>query len=225
MKPNGRTIYKVLMRGRGSVFWGLRAFVKVRLPASVIPVPCPPLDYTKDWGTEISGGLWEKDLGDGVSQIVYISHVTSGGDPREYGEDNGATIHFLHEEKHLYWNESLFQWWEGTLRRVNGTTPEETLQLPAEAVAAHKALHEWHRMYLDGLEDPSVARGPVLDAFMEATGCAKTHYTGFSGDGQFLYLTYSVKPMYKRRARQFCADLKRAFRVAAENGVKAKLMR
>jgi hypothetical protein len=83
MRPNGRTLYKTLMKGRRSVFWGRRAFLTIRLPASVFLVPRSPIDYCKDWGMALAGGMWKKDLGDGVTEFRYIAQeVGRGGDLR-----------------------------------------------------------------------------------------------------------------------------------------------
>lgn len=226
MRPNGRTLYKVLMKGRQSVFWGRRAFLTVRLPASVIPVPRPPIDYCKDWGEDL-GNIWVKDLGDGVEEVRHLGEISSGGDPRVDRDEDAAEIHFLTEEKEGVY--TLFSWWEGTLtvvRPAESDTEEptrETSDLSVEAITAHKALRDWNAMYMDGTV--GAERGVVLDAFLAASNAAKTHYTAMSEDGQLLYITYSVKWFYKSRARRFCADLKRAFRAAAENNVNAKLIR
>ena len=63
MRPNARTIKKVLMKGRNVVFWGSRAFLTVRFPASVAPPRPnpPPVPQGTGW-RELFGGHWIREL-------------------------------------------------------------------------------------------------------------------------------------------------------------------
>lgn len=205
MRPNGRTIYKVLMKGRVLSFWGWRALVTVRLPVSIFTVPRPSMDYCKEWGAEAFGG-WELVRPDGH---VEYREITRAYSPSPVAP--GWTVR-----------------WEGicrvlALKSDPGMFPSVVDQypIPDEAIEAHKAVDAWKDRYITGAVDAE--RGPVLDAFLQASGYAKTHYVDI--DGEWAYFTYSVKPFYKDRARAFCADLKRAFRVAHEHGVDARLQR
>lgn len=225
MRPNGRTLYKVLMKGRGIVFWGRRAFLTVRIPACVLPVPRPPIDYCKGWGVEIMDGMWEKHRGDGAVEHRSISRLSSGDDPRTFANKEPAIIHHLTSEIVGGW--TIYRWWEGTLRIVhNEGTDEEVVErsnLPAEDITAHQTVCEWRERYMDGTRE--AVRGIVLDAFLNATQRAKTHYAHLSEDGRFITFTYSVKWFYHGRTRRFCSDLARAFRIATNNGIDVKLMR
>lgn len=226
MTPNGRTLHKVLMKGRQRVIWGSRAFLTVRLPATVLPIPRPSIDYCREWGEELGDGLWEKDLGDGTKEIRRIVRWTGGTLPESDSDEPTATVHFLVEEKSEWSDYTTFSWWEGT-RHVVRDAPDdryekiEDKELSVEDIAAHRALHQWHAACFGY----GAKNGTVLDAFLFAAGFAKTHYTAFSPDDRYLYLTFSVKWYQHRGARRFCAELKRAFRYAAEKNIDAKLCR
>lgn len=214
MRPNGRTIYKVLMKGRATVFWGRRAYITVRLPTSVFPVPRPSVNYCKDWGEQIFSGTWSTRVSPEVMEYRDICRSSSYTPP----ESAKTGIHFLEV------NDSYYSWWEGTLTRVHGTKGASDWlveTLPESVIAQHRAVDDWDERYLTG--NTEAERGPVLDAFLTAANWAKTHYTALTPE--FLYITYSVKWFYHNRAHRFCGDLKRAFRVATAYGVDARLIR
>lgn len=223
MRPNGRTLYKVLMKGRRNSFWGRRAFLTVRLPLSILPVPCPSKDYAKGWGEEVADGHWRTESEDGGVCIHNISEVSSTSNPKDlFSEEELEQIHYI-TSRNEYGYES-FSWWEGEKSILDGSGQiVETEPLPIEAIDAHRAWVFWANSYLHGEND--VERGPALEAFLQASHRAKTHYASFSEDGKYLYFTYSVKPFLRERTKRFCSDLKRAFEVAHAHGIDAKLSR
>lgn len=217
MRPNARTIRKVLLRNCAHVIWGRRAFITVRLPLSVIP-PIPSLDYAASWG-DPSGfeGSWETPGPDETRLITRISSLTSMRAPE--GNNN---VHFLETEEHG--EHKCYIWWEGARYRMSQNyklIPDSEELLPESVVGAHRDYVRWCSKYLHGTDGPT--GNPVMDAFLAASNHAKTHYANINGS--FLYLTYSVKPMYPDRPRRFACDLKRAFRIATKHGVDARLLR
>ena len=274
MRPNARTIKKVLMKGRAVVFWGSRAYLTVRLPASVAPprpnrAPRPPKDqvgweesFRGHWTREIpvsdipleereEMGLVRTD-GSPVedTDILWESWVISklycSTDPRddyEEGEEHGI------EDRHVLLEgepelvelkdgtTQKFQsctYWEGLLRHNVRKAGEEfdrehidEYTLPPEEIDAYIALETWEDKYMVGcqLEEGGEPVSEVLEEFLQAGWYAKTHYYSVSKDERYIYLTYSVMWFYPDRKFGFSSALARAFRVAHDQGIDAKLVR
>lgn len=202
--PNGRTIYKILMKRASETFWGDRAFVTVRLPISLVSVPCPPNDYCKDWGDPTYSG-WKKYVGDGIIERRSVYKES------QYSFDDDA--------------DPNCNCWCGEISiedRKNGGY--FTALMPDEDILSHVALAEWQEKYLNGIGDRDDLH-PVHKAFLDCRRFAATHYPRLSEDKRYMYFTYSVKHRYHNRKMRFCADLKRAFRLSKKHGINAKLMR
>ena len=205
---NGRTIKKRLMKGRLRTFWGKRAFVTVRLPATLVP-PEPPKSGPP--GAHEKGSGWEE--------------LAGGTWVRETTQPDGSVLHEVWDIGHIYGGGE--DWWEGITRTQTvppggslNTEAWVTEDLPDEEIEKHVAYEEWRAKWLIGMEGSTGQ--PVLDAFHLAANAAKTTYPEI-GNG-FIYITYSVKWFYPWTKHRFCADLHRAFDVARKAGVPARLL-
>ena len=214
MRPNGRTLRKILMKNRGLPLWGPRAYIRIRLPVSVFPVPPPSLEYSQDWGREVFRGFWKKPLGDGTFETRYI-YCTSSSEPPSTEQ---GSFHFLEAL-----GATRYRWWEGRFSVRPKEGPRTHFDLPVGEIEAHRAWSNWKDTYLHGLFLKD--RGPVLQAFLEAGDFARNHDADLSKDGRYLYVTYSAKWLRVESFQRFIADLKRAFRVADKHGVDARVLR
>jgi len=229
------------MRNRHNVFWGRRAFVTARLPATVLPEPEPPkpgpldlLDSGSGWEEGFSYNWFRKvPQGDGtvIHEVYDVSKAYTNHDPRKNSDAGPDEDHAEIIERHLireYEDRDWFIWWRGVRRWTvlpDGVEPDgdsvwQEEPLPEEDVDRAMAWDRWRDKYLVGLVGGT--GNPVLDAFHDAAYAAKTTYPYVRGE--YVYITYSVKWFYPRRKARFCADLHRAFRVARRHGVKAKLL-
>jgi len=246
MRPNARTIRKILMRNRLQVLWGRRAFLKIRLPMDLVPEPMPDISFAEGWGPQGFSGHWSEELEDGTLRVRTIQKVY-GGDPRPVDEEDAETeeedsedpteagpVRFnpppLFVEQSPY-NEDSFTWWEGFEGIFNPATLDSPFisqnTLDPEFVEKWKAYQEWYDKYAHGDFDQKGAKeSPVLLAFTSmAARYTKTHYVDFSADQKWMYITYAVKWFYPQTKLRFAADLKKAFRIADSAGVEAKLLR
>lgn len=186
---------------------------------SAIPEPRPSMPYDKELG-EPWGGMWKRELGSGLTQLTVISRLSSSSDPRLFDptEERYRTPHCVIPSPY-----HGFEWYEGS--RVTRSNEVETFRrdLTAEEMEPHVLRAEWSRLFLTYHEDGS-HQGPVLDAFLLATNWAKTHYTEISKDGRFVYITYSSK-LHRSRCLRVSAAVSRAFHVAHEHGIDARIIR
>lgn len=203
---NGRTIHKILMKSRTQSLWGRRAYIRVRLPLSAVPVSAPSRDYCADWGVEDGVGYWSKTV-DGVQEVRDIAKW-SGRKDLVPADARVVTVYPAYST-----------WLEGTVWRGGEIVGE----IDPVAVLAHRDWMAWHDNYLLGMG--TVNRGPVLEAFIRAARYAKTHYVVIDGDGS--YITYSVKwgKHLNVNTRRFSADLRRALNVAKAHNVPVKVTR
>lgn len=213
--PNGRTIYKVMIKNRARVFWGARAFVVVRLPRSLLPDPPPQLERP-EWGERDALGSWVRTRPDGATEIRSISCLMSSRAP-----EDALFVQVKDDDPEDGWVE----WWEGRSDVFQGELKPENMRpgepIAAEDVATERNYREWCRQFVDWQGEADLH--PVIEAFAEAGGWAQTHYGRLTD--RHLYVLYSVKACYPDRMRKVAAGLKRAFRVARAHGVDAKLMR
>ena len=221
MRPNGRTIRKVLMKSRRLHLWGPRSYIQVRLPMSVFPVPPPSQEYSRKWGLESFNGFWKRELDNGTIEYRHISKVSSSAPPTA---DDGR-FHFLEEVNEP--GGSRYVWWEGKFAVYSKGEKLTRTDLPIEDIAAHRAWSIWKEAHLYGFFPES--RGPVMRGFLETADFATTHFGTISDQTdlsrRYAYLTYTVKWYERETFQQFIASLKRTFRVADKHGVDARLMR
>ncbi len=223
MRPNGRTLYKVLHKSRRKGDWGGRFSIAVRLPASLYAECAPPMNYAENWGDHLFFGQWSKKLGDGLEEFRDISCIYSPLDPGEVDlSDRWGTPHLVEK---VDGQDPHWSFWTGTCktyRNVDDPLTRETLStvdLPIEDIIAHKEMLEFRSRYFSG----GRGRHPVLSNFQALND--GIHQPFFSGDGKWIFLTYFDIHSSIEGRRKLCAELKRAFRIAHENGVDARLMR
>jgi hypothetical protein len=204
---NGKTAKKLLMRSRV----GRRAYLTVRLPASLVPHP-EPLEF--EGMRPVYAGGWEKPDG---SEAVDISHV--------YGRAESAPQDALFIEPE--WSEEFagervetVSWWEGRrLRRITAEAEDGYDSSPLEPglIARHRDFALWRESLT------KYGTHPVLDWFVAASEWAKDCDAQLRGED--LLLTYSVKWCYPRRKLGFSAALARAVREAKRAGVPVRVVR
>ena len=227
MRPNGRTLYKVLHKSRRKGGWGGRFSIMVRLPASLYAECVPPMNYAENWGDKLFLGQWSKKLENGLEEFRHISCIYSPLDPGEVDlSGQWGTLHFVEKVSLAVGDEGVPHWsfWTGTCktyRNLGDPLTRETLStvdLPIEDIIAHKEMIEFRSHYF------SEGRGshPVLSNFQALND--GIHQLFFSGNGKWLFLTYFDIHSSIEGRRKLCAGLKRAFRIAHENGVDARLI-
>jgi hypothetical protein len=215
---NARSIHKRLMRGHTRTFFGRRAFITVRIPREVFP-PVPKFDPPGK--PMMWGAAWR--LPDG--RILAIHDTSAGREPKP---EEGKHFYFLRREGEHYW-----QWFEATVHTpaarhtpASPALPPEPRPVPTSLpydeglalVTAYKARKEWGDKYLRGMEYCEI---PVLQELFDAANAAKTTYSQMTE--RYVYLTYSVKTAYPKRANRFCGDLSRALLACKHLGVEVRV--
>ncbi len=115
---NGRTIRKLLMRGRVRTMFGARALFVVRLPLSAIPEPKPSF---KAPGKASYEGCWTRDNEDGTRTLFNIPELHGSRDPAKMDRKKNGFLPDIHhakclssetdEDGELY---EKWVWYEGT---------------------------------------------------------------------------------------------------------------
>lgn len=200
---NARSVRKRLMRGRRRAFWGDRAYLRVRLPASLVPTAPPAVEFP-GMTPSVWAGTW---LSADESECVVIGQWHCGVDPRDMARPAWEPVYFAEQGDGGGWS-----YWTG--HRERG---EEREPLPEATVAQHRAFMAWQ----DSLTQ--YGHHESLDAFLDAGYWAKS--TRASVDGGALLLEFGVNWRYPKRRRAFCADFARAMKVAKMLGVAARVLK
>lgn len=199
---NGRTAYKLLMRGRTRNFWGRRAYFTIRIPLSAITETYPRFD-------SVALGLGRPDNSNTPQRIedgrLHRAHF-------EWDEDASGLV----GETFVYTAEAYRAFIERDDPRPDIL---ERAPVPQEIVKQYAAERAWGRKYAETLEYP---KGHPLEHLADAVEWCKTTYYEVCGD--YLYLTYSVKYFYPERARRFAAAAKKAVNVARKRGVTLRVV-
>lgn len=236
---NGRTIRKLLMRGRVGTFYGARALFVVRVPLSAIPEPVPPF---KPLGEASYEGCWSRPNEDGTRTLFHIAEIQGFRDPtkRKRKEKDGFIPDLHHvrcdssevdEEGELHED---WSWFEGTETLVGPEPGGGQLapvlgrrNLPAELVDAYVRKRRWANKYAYG---PRAALGPVeetglpwLDELHYAAGFARRFQPLLHANS--MDLAYFVKWWHPRTKLWFCAAMHKALDVCKKAGVDVRVLR
>ena len=230
--PKG--IYRKLMGGKTTVFWGRRAFITLRIPESDYPVPYPILE---PWILARLGDkgdfAYTKKNDDGTVTQVHVSELHCRNDPRIRKDSRDRVILFPElrykysdgDESWVFWEALAFT---GAINE-HGFVPRDGAQI----ADCETPGFEWLKDYASYRRDASnwhrdneevcpwkfeiEASCPILRAYNEAKFWSKTTY--FQIHGGYYYLTFSVKTHY---ARDFSRAFSRLFRNLRNHGIKAK---
>ena len=200
---NARSVRKRLMRGRCRSFWGDRAYLRVRLPASLVPTAPPALEFP-GLTPSVWSGTW---LSADESECVVISQWHCGADPRNAERPAWEPVYFAEQGDGGGWS-----FWTG--HRHCG---EDRGPLSEAIVAQYRASMAWR----DSLTQ--YGHHEALDAFLDAGYWAKSTRASVGGDA--LLLDFGVNWRYPKRRRGFCADVARAMKVAKKLGVAARVLK
>lgn len=195
---NGRTAYKLLIRGRTRNFWGRRAYFTIRIPLSAISETYPKFDSVAlGLGEPDNWGVFEKSEDGRLLRTRF-----------EWDEDVPGLV----GEVCVYDADA----YRAFIERGVGAHPGilERKPVPKEIVDKYASEQAWAHKYAKMLEYP---KGHPLEYLADAVKWCKTTYYEVVGDA--LQLTYSVKYFYPERARRFAAAAKKAINVARKRGV------
>lgn len=211
---NARAIRRRLMRCRVRSMWGSRAFLTVYLPASVLPEPPPPPFVPPGKGWRVGAFGWVR----GPEMFTeYMEGACAYSGPEfqaEYGIPDACVTASTSGD--LDWYQHLYV----RYRRMGDDGRFADVPVPDAWHLAWAAEYRYRDRYLIGRYTGS----PVLDAFHEAAEWTEAVYPGVLPDGRVV-LRYAVKWRYPSYVRHFCADVKRAFDVAARHGVRVHIQR
>lgn len=226
---NGKTTRKLFSRKRTRNFWGPRTYMTVRIPLTAIPEALPN-EGDEGLGDYVFGGLYERFDG----ERVYLTRFgkVSGGYPQKEQkrkvffpskiEDDWYTWYEaytnVYPKKEWYeYKRQIFESSEpGAAKRP---TPIEVYDLPEPLVRRLVDREYWHERYTHRFDYPE---GYPLAYLGVAANYSKTQYSFVRGN--YFYLTYSVKHMYRERAHEFCRALTRAFRRAKKAGIVLRIV-
>lgn len=218
---NARAIRKKLMRSRRRVLWGQRAYMRLRLPMSVLSSPPPPQpDIPAGWKEGLWEGHWQSP---DEKECIHISRSSCGVNPEEWDtddmdEDASPTRKPLFIEQDEY---GTWKFWTGHRSVLVGEDEKgepihEYHAIPLEMVAAYKAYAEWKdKLYYPG-------NGQVLDAFNEAGNSAKSVHWWV--EGGVVTVEFGVKWFYADRKLRFCRDLSKAMKLAHGLGIRTRIV-
>lgn len=246
MRPNGRTIHKILTarRNRFNSGWGKRLHCKVRIPLSLL-APRPPLPKPEGEGWEPgSYSLWKRTTVLSENPRVTLEervHFVEdlGVEPEGDVEDDRSTwaafptaYTYLDAKVRFDYYQLRLEVWKD----LNADDPHRPMEpvsdadLPVEMSRAYGEYARWekqevqgeHSDYFEawGLKSPV---NPVLQAIHDARKYCATTYTSLTDT--HLFVAYALKPWRRGDYRRFVSALKRAFRIAHAVGVDLRLHR
>jgi hypothetical protein len=232
---NGRTVRKILMRGRTSTFFGARALFVVRVPLAAIPEPVPPF---KAPGESAYEGCWTRDNEDGTRTLYSIPELHGFRNPTKRGPDKNGFQALIHHPvcRHSEIDpedgtlDEDWVWYEGTKIVTKpsdtGKRPEIISQenLPLEMVEAYITKRRWFDKYVS--REAAGGTGlPWLDALHEAAGYARRFQPLCYSQAGLIDLAYFVKWYNPRTKLWFCAAMSRALKLSKKMGIAVKVLR
>lgn len=207
-------------RSVGHNGWDVRHFLTLSIPRAAYPAqrPAMPAELAARLGKPDGWGGFNRFHSDGTMTHVSFGEVSSGRDPRTDRQPGDATPLFVEREAH-----GLRPWFSWTEARVwTGTASEESLSMPADAVAHDAESPEWswvidvanvraaRKRWDDTTRRLAWCSEDVACLFGECKFCAKTTY--HADDARTYGVTFAVESMYVRRFAIAAARLSRALR-------------
>lgn len=190
-------------------FWGSRAYITIRFPASLVP-PKPNMDEFRVYGEEDDsfGLAWTRKTSTGTAIASVSKDVSSGGYPCNDDPRHGTIFRFRASENPYHPGEMHYGWSEFRHFWIpDEDKPTWCKRLWFHAPAAHaqklEAVFEWEVQAGRGFNfdrESDVAAVRVLTHYW----AAKTHYVTVTD--RYYDFTYSVKPWY---AKSFAKDMNR----------------
>lgn len=207
-------------RSVGHNGWGVRHFLTLRIPREAYPTqrPVMPAPLMAQLGKSDGFGGFNRFHSDGTVTHVAFGEVHSGRDPRTKPKTDGVTI--VHVESDGDAEDPMFAWTE--VRAWTGTASEESLSMPADAVAHDAESPEWRwlidvanvraarKRWDDTARRVAWCSEDALCLFGECEFWAKTTY--HADDARTYGVAFAVKSMYVRRFSIAAARLSRALR-------------
>lgn len=207
-------------RSVGHNGWGVRHFLTLSIPREAYPAQRPelPADLAERLGKPDGFGGFNRFHGDGTVTHVAFGEVSSSRDPRADRQSSDFTALFVERDSDA--DDSWFSWTEA--RAWTGTASEESLSMPADAVAHDAESPEW--AWLIDVANVRAARTRWDDTARRLAWCsedarclfgscefwAKT--THHADDARTYGVSFAVKSMYVRRFSIAAARLSRALR-------------
>ncbi len=232
---NGRTVRKILMKGRTKTFFGARALFVVRVPLAAIPEPVPSFEAP---GKSAYEGHWTQENEDGTRTLFAIPELHGFRNPTTKGPNKNGFQPIIHHPV-LKWSEidpedgtvdEDWVWFEGTKTVIkpddSGKRPPILSQenLPVEMVEAYITKRRWFDKYVS--RDSAGETGlPWLDALHEAAKYARRFQPLCYSQAGLIDLAYFVKWYNPRTKLRFCAAMSRALKLSKKMGIALKVLR